>query len=29
VGYSNNGERNGNNNSAELAVIPIEKLAVE
>jgi hypothetical protein len=29
VGYSNNGERNGNNNSAELAVIPIEKLAVK
>ena len=29
VGYSNNGQRHGNNNSAELAVIPIEKLAVE
>ena len=29
VGYSNNGERNGNNNSAELAVIPIEKLRVK
>jgi hypothetical protein len=29
VGYSNNGERHGNNNSAELAVIPIEKLTVE
>ena len=29
VGYSNNGKRQGNNNSAELAVIPIEKLAVE
>ena len=29
VGYSNNGERHGNNNSAELAVIPIEKLAVK
>jgi hypothetical protein len=26
VGYSNNGERRGNNNSAELAVIPIENL---
>lgn len=24
VGYSNNGQRQGNNNSAELAVIPIE-----
>ena len=29
VGYSNNGERHGNNNSAELAVIPVEKLAVK
>jgi len=29
VGYSNNGERRGNNNSAELAVIPIAKLMVE
>ena len=29
IGYSNNGERNGNNNSAELAVVAIEKLAVE
>ena len=29
VGYSNNGERRGNNNSAELAVIPIDKLAIE
>jgi len=29
VGYSNNGERHGNNNSAELAIIPIAKLAVE
>ncbi len=29
VGYSNNGDRRGNNNSAELAVIPLEKLAVE
>lgn len=29
VGYSNNGERHGNNNSAELAVIPIEKLTAE
>ena len=29
VAYSNNGKRRGNNNSAELAVIPIEKLAVE
>ena len=29
VGYSNNGERKGNNNSAELAAIPIEQLAVE
>ena len=29
VGYSNNGERHGNNNSAELATIPVEKLAVE
>lgn len=26
VGYSNNGERRGNHNSAELAVIPIENL---
>ncbi|MEC9080994.1 MAG: exo-alpha-sialidase, partial [Verrucomicrobiota bacterium] len=29
VGYSNNGERNGNNNSAELAVIPVAKLQVK
>ena len=29
VGYSNNGRRHGNNNSAEVAVIPIAKLAVE
>ncbi len=29
VGYSNNGKRKANNNSAELAVIPIEKLAVK
>lgn len=29
VGYSNNGERRGNNNSAELAVIPVEKLMVD
>ena len=29
VCYSNSGERRGNNNSAELAVIPIEKLTVE
>lgn len=29
VGYSNNGPRNANNNSAELAVIPIRKLALE
>jgi hypothetical protein len=29
VGYSNNGERHGNNNSAELAVIPIGKFAVK
>ena len=29
VGYSNNGERRGNNNSAELAVIPIESIKVE
>jgi hypothetical protein len=30
VGYSNNGPaRHGNQNSAELAIIPIEKLAVE
>ena len=29
VGYSNNGPRSANNNSAELAVIPIEKLNVE
>ena len=27
VGYSNNGPRRANNNSAEMAVIPIEKLA--
>ena len=27
VGYSNNGERNGNNNSAELAVIPVASLS--
>jgi len=29
VGYSNNGKRRGNNNSAEMAVIPIEGLVVE
>jgi hypothetical protein len=29
VGYSNNGGRRGNLNSAELAVIPIEQLAVK
>lgn len=29
VGYSNNGERNGNNNSAELAVIPVASLNVK
>ena len=29
VGYSNNGKRRGNNNSAELAVIPIKKLTVK
>jgi len=29
VGYSNNGERKGNHNSAELAVIPVGTLAVE
>ena len=29
VGYSNNGERRGNNNSAELAVIPITKLLAD
>ena len=29
VGYSNGGGRRGNHNSAELAVIPIEKLKVE
>jgi len=29
VGYSNNGERSGNNNSAELAVIPIAQLQVK
>jgi hypothetical protein len=29
VGYSNNGGRRGNHNSAELAVIPIASLAVE
>ena len=29
VGYSNNGERHGNNNSAELAVIPVESLRVK
>jgi hypothetical protein len=29
VGYSNNGARKGNLNSAELAVIPIEKLRVD
>ena len=29
VGYSNNGQRQGNNNSAELAVIPIDGLVVE
>jgi len=28
VGYSNNGERNGNNNSAELAVIPLGSLSL-
>lgn len=29
VGYSNNGGRRGNHNSAELAVIPIQQLAIE
>jgi len=29
VGYSNNGERNANNNSAELAVIPLSSLAIQ
>jgi hypothetical protein len=29
VGYSNNGERNANNNSAELAVIPLSSLKIE
>ena len=29
VGYSNSGGRSGNNNSAELAVIPIERLRIE
>ena len=29
VGYSNNGPGRGNNNSAELAIIPIEKLRCE
>jgi hypothetical protein len=29
VGYSNNGERRGNNNSAELAIIPINKLSIK
>ena len=29
VGYSNNGSRRGNDNSAELAVIPLGKLEVE
>ena len=28
VGYSNDGGRNGNHNSAELAVIPIKSLTV-
>ena len=29
VGYSNNGERNANNNSAELAIIPLSSLKIE
>lgn len=29
VGYSNNGQRHANNNSAELAVIPIDNFALE
>ena len=29
VGYSNNGQRHGNNNSAEMAVIPCEKLMIQ
>jgi hypothetical protein len=29
VGYSNNGGRRGNLNSAELAIIPIEKLRLD
>jgi hypothetical protein len=29
VGYSNSGGRGGNRNSAELAVIPVERLKVE
>ena len=29
VGYSNNGNRSGNNNSAELAIIPVRSLAVD
>ena len=29
VGYSNNGGRRGNQNSAELAIIPIEKLRIQ
>lgn len=29
VGYSNTGGRHGNNNSAEMAIIPIERLRVE
>ncbi len=29
IGYSNSGDRGGNHNSAELAVIPVEKLRVE
>ena len=29
VGYSNNGERNANHNSAELAVIPLSSLAIQ
>ena len=28
IGYSNGGGRRGNHNSAELAVVPIESLAV-
>lgn len=29
VGYSNMGERSGNNNNAELAVLPVSALATE